>query len=59
MVHNYEGFFKRQLQDAPYEPDAEKPDSRDRSAFADYREKEIEGSIKSEGRFVPVLKEVV
>ena len=53
MAHNYEVFFKRQLQDArPNEPDAEKPDYRDRSAFADYREKEIEGSIKSEGRFV-------
>lgn len=59
MIHNYEGFFERSFQDAgPDEPDAKKPDSRCPSAFADYREKEIEGSIRSEGRFASALEEV-
>jgi len=59
MIHNYEGFFERPFQNAgPDKPDAKKPDSQGHSAFADYREKEIEGSIRSGGRFVSALKGV-
>jgi len=41
------------------EPDAEKPNPRGGSPFADYGEKKIGGSIRSEDRFVSALKKVV